>query len=271
MQLLNIRIEKISKLCSLNYFSVVIIFPIVFLLSVPYFIFNIYLTSVSGPILKLEIARANNWLYNPKEDYRSYEELSENYGEIFGKVFGKKSVKDQFWGTIMKGSKKHFFYTGTYYYSKFGGDKDKDFNTETFIGVRLNKTINSRFYLHPETTYDRIGNMFTNKELNTESIEFNKHFAFSYNGEKSEEGLNIIQTLSPAVQQKLIDLKKMTGSIRILFSEDSVFFSFKEVIDDFYDFDLLEDIEIPKKSKEELENKIKTLIDISTDIAKYLN
>ena len=241
----------------------------------PYVGLRSFLSNISKDIIKVQIAEENNWLYDPEKDYSSWSQLRHNYKEIFNKGDESQCLEDQFWGSVKKDNKDYYFNTGLFHYTTVSRDSkgrtQRHPHIEHFIGVRLNKKINSRFYLYPENVFSKIGNFFTKKEINTQSIEFNKTFAFSYNGKKSEQGMEIVQTLSPAVQQKLIQLKKENGSVRILFCDDSVFFNFNGTMMNSYETDLLKDSNISEKDKALFNKKINTLIDISSDISKYLD
>jgi len=248
---------------------------IVILSTFPYLSTKGFLKSLSKDLIKVQITEENNWLYDPYPDYDSWNNLKIKYHEIFKKGDEEQNIEDQIWGKVQKDSKDYYFYSGLFNYNTVHydskGRRNSSPHLEHFIGVRLNKKISSRFYLYPENVFSKIGNFFTNKEINTESIEFNKNFAFSYNGKKSEKGMDIIQTLSPAVKQKLIKLKKENKTVRILFSEDSVFFIFIGAIMENVKTNILKDESVNKEDKDLFQNKLNTLIDISSDISKYLD
>src|SRR3989338_5122526 len=79
----------------------------------------------------------------------------------------------------------------------------------------------------PEGAFIKFFNWFRKNEIETESAEFNSAFAVFYKGEKMERELDIIKVLSPAVQIKLLELKRSQGPFGIGFRGEVMFVVFR--------------------------------------------
>ncbi|PLW80438.1 hypothetical protein C0585_02475 [Candidatus Woesearchaeota archaeon] len=191
----------------------------------PYFMWGIVLSmipfsvlaskyhSLGKDLIKLQIARENGWLYDPNNHYNRWSKYAKAFPEIYRQGNQGQYLDDRFWGKVSNND----FHCGnfTYQVRKKSGKKShtRTYHTYYFI-FPLKKRIASRFLLYGENIFSKIGNFFTKKEINTESIEFNKIFAFSYNGRKDEHAINIVKSLSPAIQEKLIHLKKNSDLLK---------------------------------------------------------
>lgn len=238
------------------------IFPLTFIL--------IDYQSLSKDIIKIQVAQSNNFLYDPYSDYKKWFDLSKLYPEIFQKGNSSQHVEDQFWGSLTKNSIDHYFYSGIFTYTirtQNGKNSSSTTYNTHFFSIKLNKKINTRFCLCRESIFSR----FSKKEINTESIEFNKRFSFLYDGKKSEKSLEIVKQLSPAVQEKIIELDKKTKGMNILFTQDCVIFLFTGFLLKRSKTNLFKSVEINEEDKNFISNKLDTLIDISSDISHYLD
>jgi hypothetical protein len=219
-------------------------------------------------LIKLNLVRKNKWYYNPNKSNDKATDLASKYHEIFnleGGAFGW--VEDEIWGNINKSKKRCDFYSGIYHNTMFnnrGSNVDKNF----FI-IKLNKKLQSTFFLYPEDIKSKLKNIINKKEINTESIKFNKLFSFNYNGEKGKSAQEIIKILSPAVQNKLIELREKRGKYKALFKENVVIFMFDDILYKKPYTKIFRGYRIDERDSKEVENHINTLIDISTDMVKY--
>lgn len=167
------------------------------------------------------------------------------------------------------------FYTGLFSYDIETRDSKGRTQTTTykrhFFAIKLDKSIKARFFLYPENVFSKIGNLFTKKEINTESIEFNRTFAFSYDGRKNESAFDIVKVLSPSLQLKLLDLNKRKKDMNVLFMNECVFFDFRGKLLKKMDTNLLKDIEISQKDKDLIKNELNNLIEISREVVDCLD
>jgi hypothetical protein len=226
-------------------------------------------------LIKLQIAKTNFWAYDPnvsKGNWRSHNQL---FPELFSLGNQNQYFEDQFWGKTEFKSKDNYFHSGLFSYDVVTRDSKGRRHTTTykkhFISVYTEKEIKTRFKISPEGVFNKIGNFFSKKEINTESNEFNKAFAFSYNGSKDNEAQNIVKVLSPAVQDKLLSMKNKKGSYSALFSNHAVTFIFDGLFFKQIHTDFKKSLVIDSRDSDFLENELNTVIDISNEIMQYLD
>ena len=234
----------------------------------PFFLVNFYFKNLSRDLLKIQLANKNDWLYDPTPDFKRYQVLKTHYPKIFKKGNQGQKIDDQFWGVNKFKRKDYFFHSGVFYYSIKKGKKTTSYNTH-YLFIRLEKELKSEFLLSPEKK--SIFNFFRSKEINTESEEFNKLFAFSYNGKKDDHTLEIVKSLSPAVQTKLTELAKEKGPFHVQFSKETILFLFDGLLMPNIKTNLFKTVNINSIDSENVEMEISSLIEVGTSIAKYLN
>ena len=228
-----------------------------------------YLFLLSKDLLKIQLAEKNNWLYDPKPSPNRYKILKSHFPKIFNKGDNNsQNISDEFWGLTTLKQKEYFFNAGLFYYSIKVGDNTKSYLRQ-YLFIKLEKEIKSEFLLSPEKT--SIFNFFRSKEINTESEEFNKLFEFSYDGKKDEKALEIVKSLSPAVQLKLIELAKNKGAFDVLFSKSTILFLMDGKLLPEMKTNLFKSVEMNLTDTQKVEKEISSLLEIGTSIAKYLN
>ena len=236
--------------------------------TIPFFLVTFYFKNLSRDLLKIQLASKNNWLYDPTPSHYKYQLLKSHYPEIFKKGNRSQRIDDQFWGVNTIRKKDYLFNSGMFYYSVKKGKNSTTYTTH-YLFIKLQKKLNCEFLLSPEKK--SIFNVFRSKEINTESEEFNKLFEFSYNGKKDEKALEIVKSLSPAVQLKLTELTKKKGPFNVLFSKSTILFLFNGALLPNMKTNLFNSVEIKTNDAEKVEKEISLLIDLGASIAKYLN
>ncbi len=233
-----------------------------------------YYILLTKDLIKLEIAKKKGWIYNPNHDNEKYQNLLKYFPETFSKGNQNKYIEDQFWGLTTINNKYIYFYTGLFYYEIVtGSGKNRHvekYTTHYFI-FPLKKDINARFHLYPENGVSSFLNLFTKKEINVESNKFNKMFAFTYDGEKGEKAQEIVKTITPVMQEKLIKLYTQKGYSEILFARTAVVFLFSKDIINNIRTDFNKSAEINTDDLKEIDDKLTELIIISEEISKYLD
>jgi hypothetical protein len=251
-----------------------IIFVMIIISWIYYGIVRGYYKNLAIDLVKAEIARENHWLYDPEHDSSKWRQLSQYFPEIFQKGNKSQYVEDQFWGVFDKKGKQTHFNTGRFSYTiESGSGKNRNSTTyeKYYFIFAIPKDLKSRFYLYPENTFSKIGNFFSKKEINTESITFNKTFAFSYNGKKGDNALHIVKTLSPAIQEKLIHLAKDKSDTNILFAHNTISFCFNGYMLNKTKTDFAKSLELAPEDKRIVEEQMNFLIDISTEMTRFLD
>jgi hypothetical protein len=233
-----------------------------------------YYKNLAIDLVKAQIAKDNHWLYDPGHDNGKWRSLSQYFPEIFQKGNKSQYVEDQFWGVFDKNNKQTHFNTGRFSYTvESGSGKNRRSTTyhKTYYIFSIPKNLKSRFFLYPENTFSKIGNFFSKKEINTESIEFNKTFAFSYNGQKGDKALHIVKTLSPAIQERLINLAKEKRNLSILFAHNTISFCFDGYMLNKTKTNFEKKIELAPEDRKSVEGQIDFLVNISFEMSNYLD
>ncbi|MFW6283676.1 MAG: hypothetical protein ACOC1P_06530 [Minisyncoccales bacterium] len=269
-----IPIVSLILLIYSGYYKDINNFKLIFLISMPFIFFKFYIKFLSVDLIKNQIAKKHNWLYDPETNYLRWSFIKKKFPEIFLKGDKNQNLEDQFWGKYEFEGRSLDFTLGLFHYTVESGSgknrRSHTFHRNYFI-MKLPKKLKTRFFLYPEGFFSKIGDFFTKKEINTESIEFNKTFAFSYNGKKDQKALEIVKTLSQAVQENLIRMSKENKGISVLFGDDAIVFDAKGPILKKFKTNLLKSDEISEKDISNLDNKIQKMIKIGLDMSKYLD
>ncbi len=233
-----------------------------------------YYKNLAIDLVKAQIAKDSHWLYDPENDNAKWKQLSSYFPEIFQKGNKSQYVEDQFWGVFDKNSKQTHFNTGRFSYTiESGSGKNRHSTTyhKHYFIFAIPKELKSRFHLYPENIGSKIGNFFKKKEINTESIQFNKTFAFSYNGDKGDKALHIVKTLSPAIQEKIISLANEKKDTQILFAHNTITFCFEGYMLNNPKTNFEKELKLAPEDKESIETQMNYLIDISTEMTRFLD
>jgi hypothetical protein len=247
-------------------------------------IFYLYLYMMRKDIIKLIVAIENNFLYWPNPDRLRWINYFKLFPEIFNRGDKNQSLEDIFWGEIDYENRKNYFVSGIFNYTITSYDsenREKDTKyTDHFFIIKLNKKLNSRFYLYPQNIFSKVKNLFVKKDIKLESLRFNSTFSFSYNGKKDEKAIEIVKTLSPRVIEellKLYDFKtgkklfKKSDNFSVLFTNDCVVFYFSGYFIENLRTNFAFSNKISEKDKIFLDNELKTMIKLGSEMVKYLD
>lgn len=231
-----------------------------------------YKHKLTVDLIKFQICKDNNWYYNPEKSKDSYYSLRGIFNELFNKGDENQYIEDEIWGITP--NNKNYFYSGIFSYDNVSRDskgrKNRTTHKKHFIAISLTKNTNIRFYLYPENVFSRIGNFFTKKEINTESIEFNKTYAFSYFGVENNKQ-EIVKILSPAVQEKLIDLSKLKKNPEVLFNDNCIVFMFQGELFKKIHTNFSKTNSADSKDLKFINSQINNLTTIGNEISEYLD
>ena len=250
----------------------------IWLVVLPFVPFGLYLKKVKDlqkDLVKLVIAKGNHWIYSPDKREARWRVLRTKFPELFEKGDEAQNLQDEFWGNFKGDRRAVDFWTSIFEYTVVHrdskGKKTRQVFTKNAFSFRLVKPLRTRFCLKPEKILSKIRNFFTTKEVETESIAFNKAFAFYYDGAKADKELEMVKTLSPAVQLKLLDLKKTEGPFSVLFSGEVVIFLFEGVLLKKMHTNFFKKVEVASQDKKYLRQRLEQILEISDDIVQYLH
>lgn len=215
-------------------------------------------------LIKYSIAKEQGWLYQPEVSGTKADALRNQYPEIFPNGNNKK-IEDQYWGKIGNTP----FTSGTYEYTVGSGKERHTYKDHYFI-TKTDKAIKHSFLLYPESVLSKFTNLFTRKEINVESIAFNKAYAFSYDGKKGEKAQHIVNTISPSMQEKLVKLAKKKRGASVLFKKEAVIFRFSGALLTNMQSKITPQIRIDKEDVNKVKGYLEFCANIGEDVAKNL-
>ena len=176
--------------------------------------------SIAVDIAKYAVLKEKDWLYDPAPNYQKGQQLAKEIPEIFVNGDGKHT-EDEFWGTLPTNNIS--VYGGEYSYTQ-GSGKNKTTYFRHFFMCKLPNKLPAYFKLGPELpTPFGLGR---GKEIDVESIAFNKKFKFYYKGRKDEQAPKILKLLTPSIQLHLMELANKKRGTTVLFKGDMLVFMF---------------------------------------------
>ncbi|MFW6220211.1 MAG: hypothetical protein ACOC3X_00910 [Nanoarchaeota archaeon] len=247
---------------------------LLFILSIIFFIIYLNYKSIIKDLIKNKIAKDYGWFYDPYNSSFKWNILRRDIPEIFNKGNERQYVEDQFWGKFKHNGLDYDFYQGVFSYTHSSGHgknkSSKTYNTHFFI-LKNHKQLNNEFLLYPNGFFSKFINFFSKKNIKTSSIEFNKSFAFTYNGKKIENQNDILNYINPKVQTLLIDIKKKKGSFSVLFKKDYTVFLFNGFLIKKLKTNFIKSIEIKQEDYDFVNNELKFLIENTREILHHLH
>lgn len=194
-----------------------------------------FLSRLKKRLIKVKLAQKNGWRFNPYKASILYQEFSRQFPKIFSLGTSDRSLEDVFWGSFTKDGKTYDFISGDFNYARVtssGKKKSKQFFKDHFFILRLSTSISHPFSLSPKTLGSRFANLFSKKDILTESIDFNKRFTFSYEGNGGQTQSSIVSVLNPKMLEDLLSFHetkakkaRSLGGTRIFFQKDCVVFT----------------------------------------------
>ena len=244
---------------------------------VPVVLYIGYIFRVQRKLVKILVAKTRNWVFSPENRYGRWQDLTKKYPEIFQKGNKGQNIQEEFWGNMFFDGKEICFWMGIFEYvveNNTGKHRNRTKHTNTVFALPLTKKLHSDFCLKPEDFGMKILNSLfrRNTEIETESVDFNSAYAVFYNGKKVDNELEIVKTLSPSVQIRLVNLNKK-WKCTILFRENAVVFSLKGRFLSWGKMktNFLRTIALDHRDQEFFENQILEFVHLSGDIAPFLD
>jgi len=257
-------------------------FYILFFTSMPVIIFAWRSIRFTKDLLKLRVAHNNQWVYAPSKNYSLQFYYAELFPEIFNKSVYGQYFEDMFWGNVKRGNLICDFVSGNFVYLKRYNKSNGKVNyikiNNSFFVFKLSKKIKSRFLLKPDKNRGKENSLFWKKpykELNVESSKFNELFSFEYAGSRDAKELDIVSILSPRIQEELVKLGQngtKNSNVSVLFTDQSVVFSFDwELMDKVNTNFMLRSLELDPRDVKHINDKLDKMINISTEVVKYID
>jgi hypothetical protein len=229
-----------------------------------YFFYKLF----TRDIIKYEITNKNNFYFDPFFSEENTTKLKENIPEIFNqKDFYNQKIEDQIWGKIRYERINYYFYSGLFNYS-VGTGNDKINVINHFFIIKNNKRLDSEFLIYPKNLFNKF--FISSKNILTNSIEFNKIFAFNYNGKKIEKENDIVKYINPKVQIKLLEIKQKKESFTVFFKKDYTIFLFNGLLIKKTKTNFFISSKIYQEDIDIINNELKFLIENTKEIVHHL-
>lgn len=243
---------------------------LVFLSFTPVFFYYGYIHNLERDLVKLLVARKKQWAYNPDESAARWTLSLKKFPRFFTRGNQGQNLQDEFWGTF---EEIDFYQSIFRYQRRTGHGKRRRVKTyhKTVFAIKLPKNIRNEFQLEPAPLTSWSPFKRKTQTLSTESHEFNQYYKVTYNGQSGHEAINIIRTLSPALLEKLINLKKSQGETDIYFKGESVIFMFSGRLLPKMKTNFFKKVELDDRDQEFIEKRLENIFKISQEMLKYLD
>ncbi|MFW5704700.1 MAG: DUF3137 domain-containing protein [Nanoarchaeota archaeon] len=239
------------------FFGFVVIF-------IPIGIYKTSFFSLKKDLIKFLYAEQMNWLYSPNIDYSKIEKLNNSLKNYFAKGNSGNHIEDQFWGSL----NGKYFQLGLYQYQiTTGSGKNRHTQTyhNTYVAIKTDKNLDLEFILRPESEKG-----WFKKDIETESIDFNKAFAIDYFLQSDNNELLATKHLNPKVITELVDLQKKYGKFTIFFKKGYLLFLFPNPLIKGTKTNFFKSPEVAKEDIDSINYSITQFINLSEELIKAI-
>lgn len=246
MIFINFRLEDLSGIGAIILMFVTAIIPA----------YYFALRKQEKPFAEMSVAQEFGWLYDPNISFRKWEALAKDYPEIFQKGNKGHNVSSQFWGLF---ENRTPFWSANFNYRV--ASEQSPIHVETVYAFRLPREAAHDFALKPQ---NKLREMEASLEsgLTTEWNDFNKVFHIDFEGELGEVGADILQVLSPDVQEKLFKFREIVGPFSLLFRKNVMLISFQGKLKLRYT-NFSKEMVLDARDKEEISKRMESIVGLA--------
>lgn len=218
-------------------------------------------------LLNILIAEKQGWLYDPHIDYQRAKSLAKKLPKAF-KIgnSGTQHLENQFWGHAQFKGESVQFWSGIFSFT-MGSGKSKQSYRHEVIAFHMPRHISHTILIKPQSS----GSLFK-KDIQTEWHEFNKTFfieCWTKDGRGEKEA---IQTLSPAVQERIMDLKKKRGNFIMVIEDDVCAVRFlRKRVHPMQKTNFFKSVELDPRDLEEFLQEINELVELNGEVLRFLD
>jgi len=244
-------------------------------LAIPAFMVAKKIFTFQTDVIKFLISEKKGWQYSPEKNRKRWKKIkaTSKFPQIFRKGNSNQVLSDEIFGAF-PGKNPVDFWQGIFTYEK----KNKNINEnrpihcyrKDILAIRLSKKIRVSFALIHESVFHKFFNFFRSKEINVESVEFNRSFAVYYDGKRMKKENDIFSILSPTVQLHLVEMKRRMGEFSIYFIKDVCFFVFPNKFFPKMKTNFLWEARLHPADQINFNNKISSLLEICGEIVPFL-
>lgn len=244
-----------------------LIFP--FLIAIiPFSIYFEYVREIQKDLLNIAVANQFGWLYFPEKDKKKWDRLNDVYPEIFR--FGEQGsqyLENQFWGLLDSG--RRYFWLSRFFCTERQGDSSRTIQRLVYA-FQVSRSIPIDFALSPQNSATKFIADLSSKTITTESIDFNNEFHIDYKGDRGFVGPDILQVLSPDIQEKLLEHERTYRDFIMLFRGNIVFVSYKANLEVTHT-NFNKDVSLDQRDIDSIMDRINSSIEIAEEILPCLD
>jgi len=217
---------------------------------------------------KILFAQKNKLVYNPEPSFDRLMKLAEFFSILQKDEIDEDSddsVSDQFWGVNEVNGKKLDFYMSLYSYH-VGDGKARKYFTNTIMIMPLQKKI-----AYPFIVREGVRKRSDKNNIELESIEFNERFIVNFVDKKTTVATEIIKILTPALQQKFIEVADKYGYFTVEFSNNAVLFSISGDKINVFRTSAFGEIKIKAQDEKKIHDNMNAFFGVAAEIIKYVD
>lgn len=231
---------------------------------VPLFWYYGFIMSKQENFILYLLCEKNNWPYNPD----SVTTRADDFKVVLPMIFEygyDQTVDEQLWGNIDYQSGKASFWSCEFQYTT-GSGKSTQTHTEYIIIFKVTKPMLTNFSL-VKTGFLRI----FERDIKTESEEFNKIFQIETQDKDTENKEQIITILSPSVITRLIDFSKSFKTKRITFQGDIMAIVLENKIWKTKYTNFFKQVSIDSRDETRMYDSLKEMAALTTEMIQFIN
>ena len=238
------------------------------------------LRSLKKGVMKAKLAAENGWVFEPNKNFEIYSVYLEKFPKLFNLGNCYKSLKNVIWGETKQGVP---FVVGDFKYSvrrRTNKGSNTTNYTDHFFAIKLNAPLKTNFFLGPKNALSKLTNLFSKKDIQTESIDFNERFYFCYENNGSETQVDIMSVLSPSILEELAKFggkkkrrfKSLSGGVKVYFQGQSIVFLAPGAFFEKTGVSLSpKSLDITQEDRDELDRQVSYYFDLGNSIYKNIN
>jgi hypothetical protein len=238
-----------------------------------YATFTKFYKSLCYDLIKILMALAKRWFYDPFPSAEKWMALRNLYPEIFNRGNAHQNVEDQFWGKFRAGDRDFDFYAGLFHYARVTKDsKGKSHRRDyekNFFCLRPGKSFGIRFFLFTHKT-GASSSEIDSRAVKSNSAEFDRNFNISTSPEP-DAAENIVRGFPSDVLSKLNGMFQTKGPFGMLVTENCVFYVFDGPFLPRIKSDLIKSIEMDPEDMGYFDREFSMLTGLTSDIIRSLH
>lgn len=220
--------------------------------------------SVKKSMTNFLVAEKNGWFYDPRRSIQRLNEMQKKFPIL--KRGGGKSIGEQYWGKTLINGKIINFSMGLHRYETRSG-KQRVTHEATLMAFQMPRTVERPFFIREEMP----GVIFAEKDIQLESVEFNKKFVVKYSDAEESNASEIMRVLTPGAQQHFLELAKKFEHFRVAFSGDTVLFSVEgDLLSPFY-IDWFGKFEVDPQDEKLMHENMNMLFGVAGEMVKFVD